>query len=280
MVAAFILFLREGLEASLIVSILLAALRQLGQTRQMRAVWIGSGLAVAASLVGAAIIYATVQAYSNTMFQTVFETIAYLVAVALLTYMTFWMQQHSRTLKREITEKASAAGSGFAFGLLAFTTVGREGLETAVFTLAFAFQTSALWLLVGAALGILASVGLCVAIYRMGYRLDFRVFFRVVGVLLLFFAAGLLGDAVQNLQELNWLPGGAAHLWNTEAVLSEGSTLGDILHTFLGYSSSPTALQVIVYLLFLLVAGGVFIYQTRKPTFTSKAPKGITASHA
>jgi len=280
MLAAFILFLREGLEACLIVSILLAALRQLGQTRQMRAVWLGAGLAIVASLAGAAVIYATVRAYDNTTFQTIFETGAYLVAVALLTYMTFWMQRHSRTLKREITEKASAAGSGFAFGLLAFTTVGREGLETAVFTLAFAFQTSALWLLLGATLGIAASVGLCVAVYRMGYRLDFRVFFRVVGALLLFFAAGLLGDAVQNMQELGWLPGGAAHLWDTSGILAEGSTLGDMLHTFLGYSASPTALQLIAYLVFLLAAGGVFIYLTRKPTFTPPTRKAITASHA
>ncbi len=280
MLAAFILFLREGLEACLIVSILLAALRQLGQTRQMRAVWLGAGLAVAASLVGAVVIYLTVRAYDNTTFQTIFETGAYLVAVALLTAMTFWMQKHSRSLKKEITEQAAAAGSGFAFGLLAFSTVGREGLETAVFMLAFAFQTSALWLLVGAALGVVASVGLCVAVYRMGYRLDFRVFFRVVGALLLFFAAGLLGDAVQNLQELGWLPGGAAHLWNTSGILTEGSTLGDLLHTFLGYSASPTALQVIVYLLFLLAAGGYFIYQTRKPTIGAKTPKAVTASHA
>lgn len=280
MLAAFILFLREGLEACLIVSILLAALKQLGQTRQMRAVWLGAGLAVVASFAGAAVIYATVRAYDNTTFQTVFETCAYLVAVALLTGMTFWMQQHSRTLKKEITAQASVAGSGFAFGMLAFTTVGREGLETAVFMLAFAFQTSALWLLLGAALGVGASVGLCVAIYRLGYHLDFRIFFRVVGAMLLFFAAGLLGDAIQNLQGLGWLPGGAAHLWNTSGFLAEGSTLGDLLHTFLGYSASPTALQIFAYLLFLLTAGGVFIYLTRKPNFTPRAPNALTTSRA
>src|SRR5579863_10541123 len=198
MIAAFILFLREGLEASLIVSILLAALRQLGQTHQARAVWAGVLLAGVGSLLGGAALYVTVRAYDDSTFQAIFETITYLFAVVLLTTMTFWMQKNSRNLKKDITAKASMAGSGFAFGMLAFTTVGREGLETAVFMLAFAFQTTALWLLVGAALGIGASVGLCVAIYRLGYHLDFRVFFRVVGALLLFFAAGLLGDAIQN----------------------------------------------------------------------------------
>ncbi len=282
MLAAFVLFLREGLEASLIVSILLAALRQLGQTRQMRAVWLGAGLAAVGSFAGAAAIYATVQAYDNTTFQTIFETVAYLVAVALLTYMTFWMQRHSRSLKKELTAKASAAGSGFAFGLLAFSTVGREGLETAVFMLAFAFQTSAGWLLLGAGLGLLAAVALCFAIYRMGYRLDYRVFFRVVGVLLLFFAAGLLGDAVQNLQALQWLPGGAAHLWNTSGILSEDSMVGDLLHTFLGYSDTPSALQLLAYLVYLGITGAFFIHATRKPgaPHTRKEASALTATHA
>src|SRR5438270_2156862 len=200
MVAAFVLFLREGLEASLIVSILFAALRQLGQTQRFRAVWTGVIVAVLASLLGGIVLYVTIQEYVGSTFQTIFETITYLLAVVLLTSMTFWMQQHSRSLKREITAKASAAGSGLALGLVAFSTVGREGLETGVFTLAFAFQTNGVVLLFGALLGLLASLGLSFLIYRLGYRLDFRIFFRVMGILLIFFAAGLLADAVQNMQ--------------------------------------------------------------------------------
>src|SRR5215471_8206837 len=180
MVATFVLFLREGLEASLIVSILFAALRQLDQMDKARAVWIGVCLAIAASLVGGLVLYITVHDYVGTTFQTIFETITYLVAVILLTSMTFWMHQHSRSMKSEIAAKASASGSSFALGLLAFTTVGREGIETAVFTLAFAFRTNALLLLLGASLGLLAAIGLCVLIYRLGYRLDFRIFFRVM----------------------------------------------------------------------------------------------------
>src|SRR5579884_4082301 len=180
MLAIFVLFLREGLEASLIISILFAVLRQLGQMHQARSVWTGVGLAVLASLLGGLAIYLTIRTYDGSTFQTIFETITFLVAVVLLTTMTFWMQRHSRTLKKEITAKASVAGSGFAMGLLAFSSVGREGLESAVFTLAFAFQTNGLLLLTGALLGIAASIGLCVLIYRMGYRLDYRLFFRVM----------------------------------------------------------------------------------------------------
>jgi high-affinity iron transporter len=266
MIATFVLFLREGLEASLIVSILFAALRQLGLMEKARAVWIGVVLAIAAALVGGITLYITVHTYVGTTFQTIFETITYLVAVILLTSMTFWMQQHSRSLKREITAKASASGSAFALGLLAFSTVGREGLETAVFTLAFAFQTNALLLLTGAFMGLLTSICLCVLIYRLGYRLDFRVFFRIMGILLLFFAAGLLGDAIQNMQQLGWITFGTSPLWNTAHILAEDSTLGDILHTFLGYAEAPTVLQGFFYVLYLIIAGGIFAWMTRKPT--------------
>ncbi len=247
MLQAFVLYLREGIEASLVVSILLAALRQLGQTRQMRAVWTGVALAVLGSLAGGVVVYATAREYDGTRGQTIFETATYLVAVVVLTGMTFWMQKHSRTLKREITAQATAAGSGFGLGLLAFTTVGREGLESAVFTLAFAFQTSAALLLLGGALGIAAALGLSWLIYHSGYRLDFRVFFRVMGVLLLIFAAGLVGDAVQNLQALGWLRIGTHPLWNTSRILSEDTPLGDLLHAFLGYAEAPTLLQALLY---------------------------------
>ncbi len=283
MIATFVLFLREGLEASLIVSILFAALRQLDQMGKARAVWIGVGLAVLGSLLGGLALYVFVHEYADTTFQIIFETITYLVAVVLLTTMTFWMQKHSRSMKREITAKAGAAGSGFALGLLAFTTVGREGLESAFFTLAFAFQTNAVLLLTGALLGMLSAVGLCVLIYKLGYRLDYRIFFRVMGILLLFFAAGLLSNAVQNMQQLGWLSFGMAPLWNTSHFLSENSVIGDLLHGIIGYAEAPTILQGLFYVTYLLIAGGIFARMTRKPTVgkptTSSVPTLTANKH-
>ncbi len=265
MVAAFVLFLREGLEASLIVSILFAALRQLGQTRQTRAVWIGVALALLASLLGGLALYITVQDFVGSTYQAIFETIAFLVAVVLLTTMTFWMQKHSRSLKKDITAKASIASSGFAFGLLAFTTVGREAIETTMFTLAFAFQASGGLVLLGALLGLAAAIGLCVLIYRLGYKLDYRIFFRIMGVILIIFAAGLLADAIQNMQQLGWITLGTTPLWNTTHILSEESQLGDLLHSFVGYAQEPTVLQGVFYTLYLLIVGSIFIWMTRKP---------------
>ena len=274
MVAAFVLFLREGLEASLIVSILFAALRQLGQTRQTRAVWIGVALALLASLLGGLALYITVQDFVGSTYQAIFETIAFLVAVVLLTTMTFWMQKHSRSLKKDITAKASIASSGFAFGLLAFTTVGREAIETAMFTLAFAFQSNGGLVLLGALLGLAAAIGLCVLIYRLGYKLDYRVFFRMMGIILIIFAAGLLGDAIQNMQQLGWLPFGMTPLWNTAHILSEDSQLGDLLHAFVGYAQEPTVLQGLLYTLYLLTVGGIFVWMTRKPPTMKSVPHG------
>ncbi len=271
MIATFVLFLREGLEACLIISILFAALRQLGQMRKARAVWAGVGLAALGSLLGGLALYVFVHEYADTTLQTIFETMTYLVAVLLLTTMTFWMHRHSRSLKKEITAKATSAGSGLALGLLAFTTVGREGLESAFFTLAFAFQTNAVLLLAGALLGMLSAIGLCLLIYRLGYRLDYRLFFRVMGILLLFFAAGLLSDAVQNMQELGWLTIGTAPLWNTAHILSEESVIGDLLHGIIGYAQAPSVLQGTFYTMYLLVVGGVFAWMTRKPN-TGRPP--------
>ena len=244
--------------------------------KQARAIWIGVGLALLCSILSGALIFTLVHAYADTTGQTIFETCTYLVAVVLLTSMTFWMQKHSRSLKQEITLKAQAAGSGFAFGLLAFTFVGREGVESAFFTLAFAFQTNGWLLLLGGLLGVLSSVVLCVLIYRLGYRLNYRIFFRVMGIVLLIFAAGLLADAVQNMQSLGWIAFGTTPLWNTSRLLSESSTVGDLLHSFVGYSEAPTILQGALYLFFLVVSCGLFSWMTRKPSSGKPVKSHVT----
>lgn len=272
MIGTFVLYLREGLEASLIVSILFAALRQLDLMHQARAVWIGIILAVLGSILGGVAFFLTIHYYDNSIYDIVFEATAFLIAVVVLTLMTFWMQQHSRTLKKDLVAKASSASSGFALGLLAFTTVGREGIETAFFTLAFALHSATPWLLaLGAALGVLAALALSFMIYRLGYQIDYRVFFRIMGILLIFFAAGFLANAASILQGAGWIPIGTATLWNTAVILSEQSTVGTLLHNLLGYSEAPTVLQGILYLAYLLIAGGYFFWVTRKPQKKSQS---------
>jgi len=224
--------------------------------------------------VGGVIVYATIRVYNGSMFQTVFETVTYLLAVVLLTATTFWMQAHSRTLRKELAASMSrAAGSAFALGALAFSTVGREGLETMVFALALSLQTGGWQLLPGALAGLAAALALSWLIYRLGYRLNYRLFFRVLGMLLLLFAAGLLSDAVQNVQELGLLHVGTQSLWDTTGMLPENSVVGDLLHTFLGYAQSPSALQILAYMGFLSLTGTLFWRKTRQPTAPALTPE-------
>lgn len=252
----------------MIVAILLAYLNRMGARRHFRDVFVGVGAALLLAAGGGVIAYKTVTAYDGSRAQAIFETCTYLLAAAVLTYMTFWMRNHARGLSGELRARADAAldrGARTGVALLAFQAVGREGLETVVFTLAIIFSTSTQGALAGAAIGLAISLVIAFFIYRLGHRLNLNRFFRIVGSLLMVFAAGLLVDAVENLQELGWLPLLTTPLWHTGSILSEDSTLGDIAHSFLGYADAPTAAQVIVYVLYL-AAALVFFLRARPAT--------------
>jgi high-affinity iron transporter len=256
MLATLVIFLREGVEASMIVAILLAYLNRIGKREYFRDVFIGVGAALLLAGGGGAIAYETIRSYDGSRVQTIFETGTFLLAAAVLTYMTFWMRNHARSLSKELRARTDAALDGRArwgLALLAFQAVGREGLETVVFTLAILFSTSTAGALSGAAIGLAGSLCIAFVIYRLGHRLNLARFFTVIGVLLMVFAAGLLADAVENLQQLGWLPFLDGAMWHSGRVLSEGSAFGDVLHSFFGYSDAPTPLQLIVYVAYLAV---------------------------
>jgi high-affinity iron transporter len=260
-VAALVIFLREGVEASMIVAILLAYLNRTGRRQYFRDVFLGVGAALVLAAGGGVAAYLTVKSYDGSRAQTIFETGTYLLAAVVLTYMTFWMRGHARGLSKELQARADAAMTGGArtgLALLAFQAVGREGLETVVFTLAIAFSTSHQDTLIGALVGLAGALGIAFVIYRLGHRLNLGRFFAIVGGLLMVFAAGLLVDAVENLQELGWLPIGTGVLWHSGGVLSEDGTWGDIAHSFFGYADSPTVLQLIVYVVYVGAALTVF----------------------
>ena len=277
MVPVLVIFLREGVEASIIVAILLAYLNRMGLRRHFRDVFIGVGAAFILALAGGIAAYFTIRSYSGSTVQTVFETITYLVATVALTYMTFWMRNHARGLSGELQSKADAAvsnGARMGLAVLAFQAVGREGLETVVFTLAIAFSTSGQSTLIGAAIGLAISLVIAFSIYKLGHRINLGRFFAIVGALLMFFAAGLLADAVQNMQELGWIRFGTQTLWNTSGILSEDNPIGDIAHNFFGYAESPTILQVGVYLTYLIVA---LVFFLRRRTGTPSRTARVSA---
>ena len=262
MLATLVIFLREGIEASMIVAILLAYLSRIGRRDHFRDVLVGVAAALLLATGGGVAVYDTVRSYDGSRVQTIFEMVTYLLAAAVLTYMTFWMRGHARTLSRELRARADAALDGRArwgLALLAFQAVGREGLETVVFTLAIIFSTSAVAALSGAAIGLAGALGVAFVIYRLGHRLNLGRFFTVVGVLLMVFAAGLLVDAVQNLQALGWLPVLASPMWHSGSLLSQDSAVGDVLHSFFGYSDAPTPMQLLMYVGYLVVVMAAFV---------------------
>jgi high-affinity iron transporter len=260
--ATLVIFLREGVEASMIVAILLAYLNRLGKREHFRDVFLGVGAALLLATAAGVVVYTTVRSYDGTRGQTIFETVTYLLAAAVLTYMTFWMRNHARSISTELRSRAEAALDGKArwgLALLAFQAVGREGLETVVFTLAIVFSTSPASAVSGAVIGLAASLVIAFVIYRLGHKLNLGKFFTVIGVLLMVFAAGLLADAVQNMQELGWLPVLNLPMWHTDQLLSQDSALGDVLHSFFGYSDAPTPLQLLVYVGYLAIVIAAYL---------------------
>jgi high-affinity iron transporter len=262
MLATFVIFLREGVEASMIIAILLAYLNRIGRREHFRDVFVGVGAALLLATAGGTVAYETIRSYDGSRVQTIFETVTYLVAATVLTYMTFWMRNHARSLSKELRARAEAALDGRArwgLALLAFQAVGREGLETVVFTLAIVFSTSVAGALTGAVIGLVCALGIAFVIYRLGHRLNLSRFFTVIGVLLMVFAAGLLADAVENLQQLGWLPVLKEPMWHSARLLSESSAFGDVLHSFFGYSDAPTPLQLLVYVGYLAIAAAAYL---------------------
>src|SRR6516162_632738 len=271
MLATLVIFLRESVEASMIVAILLAYLNRIGRREHFRDVFLGVGAALVLATAGGAVAYETISSYDGSRAQTIFETVTYLVAAAVLTYMTFWMRKHARSLSKELRARTDAALDGRArwgLGLLAFQAVGREGLETVVFTLAIVFSTTPAAALSGAAIGLAGSLAIAFVIYRLGHQLKLSRFFTVIGVLLMIFAAGLVADAVQNMQELGWLPVLSSPLWHTTRLLSQDSSFGDVLHSFFGYSDSPTALQLLLYIGYLAIV--IVAYLKLRPRLLSR----------
>jgi high-affinity iron transporter len=287
--AAFLITLREGIEAALVVSIILAYLNTIGRRDRHGVVWAGAGAAIAVSLVAGTVLFLTVGAISETSERTaeIIEGIGSLLAVAVLTWMIFWMRRQARYIKGELQEKvdlALASGSTLALGALAFFVVVREGLETALFlfgTIQEEVVGSATLGYLGAALGLAVAVLLGFLIYKGGIRLNLRTFFKVTGALILVVAAGLFAYGIHELQEVGWITFGTATAFDISGVLSDEGTVGALLRALFGYNADPTVLEVVVWLGYLLVTGFLFLRPYRQrpaaPPATARTTAGETA---
>jgi high-affinity iron transporter len=261
LLATFVIGLREGLEAALIVGIVAAFLKQRGGANArvaIRWVWIGVLSAVLICL-AVGIVLRVVSADLPQRQQEGLETVIGAVAVAMVTYMVIWMRRHSRDLKGQLEGAAGSAlaqGSAKALVAMAFLAVLREGLETAVFLLA-AFNASGNGLTagLGALLGILVAALLGYGIYRGGVHINLSRFFRATGLVLVVVAAGLVMTALHTAHEAGWLNAGQDRLFDISWLVRNGSVQASLITGVLGIQPMPAVVEVIGWLAYLLPVG-------------------------
>ena len=253
----FIITLREGVEIAVVLAIILAYLKQLGQMKETGKVWIGAGAAGLISVLAAVGIFFVLGTTEIEGFQAVLEGILKIVAVIMLTWMTIWMKRQggniSGTLKRQI-QVALSHGSVWALASLAFISVLREGIETVLFIVGSAQETSALATVSGSILGFSVAAILGYILYRGTHRLPLKSFFTAMSVLLIVMAAGLLSGGIHEFQELHMIPVGIEQVWSTKGLLDQESTIGSLLKAIFGYADSPNLVQVLAYWTYLMSA--------------------------
>lgn len=261
MLANGLIGLREGLEASLIVSILVAYLVRTGRRDALPRVWAGVGGAVGLSLLAGALLTWTAADLSFTAQELLGGTLS-IVAVGFVTWMVFWMKRTARGLKGELEGRAAAAlgAGGTALVAVAFFAVAREGLETALFLWAAARSAgSGPTPAVGAFLGLLAGVLLARLLYARAVRIDLGRFFTVTGALLVVVAAGVLAYGVHDLQEAGLLPGLDRLAFDVSAAVPPGSWYGVLLKGTVNFSPATTVLQAAAWLAYVVPVGLLYL---------------------
>jgi len=249
MLSTFIIALREGLEAALIVGILVAYIVRTDRRHYLKPLWTGVGIAIAGSLaLGAVLSFTSAELTSRG--EELFAGVTSFIAVGLVTWMVFWMKRTARHLRDELHGKVDSAISGgpISLALVAFFAVAREGLETALFIYTN-FKT------VGAAstatLGLILGLGLAVVlgylIYNRSVKLNLAKFFTITGVALIIVAAGVLSYGIHEFQELGWIPGGESYLWDVTPWIAKESILASLLGGTVGFDTTTSFIQFIVW---------------------------------
>jgi len=266
MIAGTLITIREGLEAFLIVGILLGYLTKIKRAQFKVHIWIGTAAALFVSILLAILFQYMAFQFEGTSAK-IFEVVVALLAVGVLTWMVLWMQRQSRGVKGELEQKADEAissGQAFALGSLAFVSVLREGVETSLFLSALLVTSRDMQLLPGAILGLVIAAGITYLLFRSAIRLNLRNFFIVTGIFLILIAAGLIGHSVMALQDIGWLPIGTTIVWNLQALISNEGLAGRLLHAFVGYEAAPTLLMVFAYAVYVVLFGGQFYNAVRQ----------------
>ncbi|HKI54259.1 MAG TPA: iron uptake transporter permease EfeU [Anaerolineales bacterium] len=278
MLPTYLLSLREGLEAALIIGIVLGAVSKIRRKDLTPSVWLGVLSAVGVSIITAVILTSFGMSLEDEA-EKIFEGITMLIAAGILTWMIFWMGKQARFLKSELengVNKAAASKGKRAVFMLAFMAVVREGVELAIFITAAFFagneaQATAnlIQTLAGTILGLGTAVLLGYTIFATSLRLDLRKFFQVTGILLILFAAGLVAHGVHEFNEVGWIPAIVEHVWDVNMILDENSVAGQLLKTLFGYNGNPSLTEMIAYFGYIITTS---IFWRRDNKVTVKAP--------
>ncbi len=255
MLASALLALREGLEAALIIGIIVGALYKLNRGRLVPAVWLGAAVAGLFSLLIAFGLYRIGLALDGPA-EKIFEGTTMLLAAGVLTWMIFWMKRQSVGMKQAIEAEVSSVSSRTPFlslFFLAFITIIREGVELGLFLTAAAFSTGGSQVLLGSALGLVSAAVLGWLLYTSSVRLNLGRFFSITSVLLLIFAAGLVAHGVHEFNEVGWIPAVIDPIWNINHILDDKSAVGETLGALFGYNGNPSLTEALAYVGYVAV---------------------------
>ena len=277
--ASFLITLREGLEIAIVLAILIAYLVKTDRRSDLPAVWMGTGVAVVACLIAGIAVHAATDGLTGKAEQAVEGSLA-LSAAIVLTYMILWMRKNARTMGGHLRAKVDDASTLTALGVVAFVGVAREGFETVLFLLS-AEQGSAKGsdVVIGGLIGLAISAIIGLLIYVGGSRIDLGKFFRYTGVVLILFAAGLVGKAFHEFRELlgfetGWL---IDPMWTvTTGAFSEGRTVHDFFKGLFGWSPDPERIRVFAYFAYAVPVLWMFLRTPAAAAPVEPAASGLS----
>ncbi len=263
MAASFFLSLREGLEAALIIGILLGALKKLNHTKYQTFIWFGTVLALVISMIVGVGLNFLGGSFEGKA-EEIFEGLAMLIAAGILTWVILWMQTKAKSFNERLesdAEQAILKDNKVALFFLAFVAVIREGIELAIFLTAAAIDSNQSQILIGAGLGLVAVIIIAFLFFRSLVRLDLSRFFQVTSIILILFAAGLVAHGIHEFNEAGIIPSAIDHVWDINYIIDEKSVTGELLKALFGYNGNPSLTEVISYVLYFIVfwVGGVMI---------------------
>jgi high-affinity iron transporter len=267
--------LREGLEAAIVVTILLAFLVKSDRRDALKWVWLGVAAAIAMTVA----VFLIIQFGENTISGLAAEAIAGIasvVAVAIVTTMVLWMKRAAASMSGELrSDMARALETGsLAVLALAFLAVGREGVETALFMVGYAEAQTA-WPLIGLVTGVVVAAAIACGMYAGAVQINLAKFFKYTGVFLIVVAAGILSYGIGALQTVGWLPGLADKAFDVTSWFNWSSWYGEIIQGVFNVTPTPTMFQLAAWLAYLVIVLTIFVRPTKAPAKPDPSPQPL-----